>query len=213
MAKGATFRIDRREFDKTLKEYRQFSKRDAATICNTKGFYIARRATVETEKAKKSKIRADLMTEGRLPAPIAALIVNARRGAEGLQGLFGAAMRKAVNELIKARKVATLAAGWIPAIKAFEPLAEKRGAPRQAPQAKIEGQAGKKGYGTPAKEGWRPKAILANLIGAKWDTAGTAEGVATPALQRAFDAEERSMKDYIERKLKESAKKAGIRTG
>jgi hypothetical protein len=213
MAKGATFRIDRREFDKTLKEYRQYSKRDMATICNTKAFYIARRATVETQKSKKSQIRADLMAGSRVApeAPLAALIVQARRAAAGLRGLFGKKMREAVRELIKNRRVASLASGWIPAIKAFEPLAEKRGAPRQASQAK---QVGKpKGYGRPAKEGWFSKAILANLMTAKWDTAGTAEGVATPALQRAFDAEEASMKGYIERKMKESAQKAGIKTG
>lgn len=213
MARGVKFRVDRREFDKTLKEYRQYSKRDVATICNTKAFYIARRATVETQKSKKSKIRADLLQEGRLPAPIAALIVNAKRGAAGLKGLFGKKMRAAVNELIKARRVATLAAGWIPAIKAFEPLAEKRGAPRQAAQAKLTGDGSKKGYGRPAKEGWFSKAILANLMTAKWDTRDGAESVATPALQRAFDAEEASMKAYIERKLNEGAKKAGIRTG
>jgi hypothetical protein len=212
MARGITFRVDRREFDKTLKVYREYSKRDVATICNTKAFYIARRATVETQKSTKSKIRQDLLQEGRLGAPIAALIVNARRGAIGAKGLFGKAMRAAVNELIKARKVASLASGWIPAIKAFEPLAEKRGAPRQAAQAKLTGDPSRKGYGKPAKEGWVSKAVLANLMTAKWDTRESAGFVATPALQRAFDAEEASMKAYIERKLNESAKKAGIKT-
>jgi len=211
MAKGATFRINRREFDKTLKVYREYSKRDVATICNTKASYIARRATVETEKATKSKIRADLLQEGRLPAPIGALIVQARRAASGLEGLFGSAMRKAVNELIKARRVASLASGWIQSIKDFEPFAEKRGAPRKAPQAKQVGQA--KGYGRPAKEGWVSKAVLANLMTAKWDTRESAGLIATPALQRAFDAEEASMKQYIERKQREAAQKAGIRLG
>lgn len=208
--KGVTYRIDRREFDKTLKVYREYSKRDNATICNTKGFYIQRRATVEVQKATKAQIRADLLTEGRLPAPIAALIVNARLAAEGLPGKFGKVMRKAVNALIKSRKVASMAAGFIPGIKALEPYAEKIGAPRQARVA-VTGRP--RGSGTPAKEGWKCVARFVNEMQAKWDTREGAAAVATPALQAAFDAEEASMKAYIERKQTAAAKKAGIRTG
>lgn len=113
-----------------------------------------------------------------------------------------------MNALIKARKVATLAAGWIPAIKAFEPFAEKRGAPRQA---RLDGSHAR-GRAQPAREGWKAKAVFENLNSARWDTQGTANMVAIPGLEKAFAAEERSMRQYIERKMRESAQKAGIKT-
>ncbi len=209
MATRTIVKFDRREFDKTLNVYRQYTKRDNATICNTKGYFICRRATVETEKSTKAKIKADLMAPSRVApnAPLAALIVNKRLGPG--KGLQGARLKEAIAALIKSRRVATLASGWIPAIKAFESLAEKRGAPRQA---RIEQTGREKGSAKPASEGWKPKAVFANNAGALWDTAGTAESVATPGLQKAFDAEEASMKAYIERKQLESAKRAGIKT-
>jgi hypothetical protein len=205
-----TFKIDRREFDRTMRAYRTFSKRDPETICNTKAFYIVRRATVETQKATKSKIRAELMAPGRLGGPLAALIVNAARAAAGKAGLYGKAMRAAVSALINSRRVASLASGWVAAIKKLEPLADRRGAPRMDRRVKEVGQA--KGYARPATGGWVAATVFANLMTAKWDKREGAGTIATPALQRAFEAEERSMRDYIERKLRETALRAGVRT-
>lgn len=211
MATGASIRFNRREFDETLRRYRALSSRDPATITNTKGFYIMRRATVETVKRTKAEIKVDLMQIGRLGAPLAALIVNAMRRKKGLPGLTGRLMEKAVSALIRARKVASLAAGWIPGIKTLEPLAEKRGGPRQAPGLRQLGTP--RGYATPAATGGlKAKTIFANLMTAKWDTRDGAEKYAEPGLEKAFAAEQQSMLEYIERKYRETAKAAGVRT-
>ena len=60
MASGMTFRVtaaSQAEMDSVLRRYSALSKRDSATIVNTKAFYIARRAVVETPKANLSEIR------------------------------------------------------------------------------------------------------------------------------------------------------------
>jgi hypothetical protein len=205
MRNPVKFRIDRREFDRTLQEYVKYTGRTHAVICNTKAFYILRRATLETPKASKAIIKSDLMQIGRLGAPIAALLVNQGRH----PGLRGPEMKRAISDLIKSRRVATLRAGYVQGIKDLEPYAEKRGAPKMDRAAKQFGQP--KGFGKPATEGWVCKSIFANLAGAKWDTKQTADAKAMPALQRAFDAEERSTKDYIERKQREAAEQAGVK--
>lgn len=208
--RSVSVKWDQREFNRTLRRYREFSKRDPDTIVNTKAFYILRRATIETPKATKAKIKSDLMTTGRAGAPIAALIVNARRKAEGLPGLSGDKMKKAMAALIRMRRIATLKSGWLWAIKDIEPFAEKRGAPRVDRSAKAVGQ--RKGFGFPSKNSfWKAKAVFINRGGAAWDTRDTGSKIASAALQRAFDFEVQSMKAYIERKLRETADRAGIK--
>ncbi len=202
-----TSRINHREFDATMRVYRQYSKRDPATICNTKGFYIARRATVETVKTPASKIREFI---GEAGGRIIGMIINKGRAKRGEKGLYGRAMAKMVA-MVKAARLrsrAFLASGWIFAIKALEPFAEKRGAPRQDRTSKQYGQA--KGYGLPATDGWKAKAILANLASARWDRGG-AEKNAVNGLQKAFDFERASMLGYVERKMRETAKRAGVK--
>ncbi len=108
-----SFKVDTREFDRTLKKYTQFSKRDIPVICNTKAFYIARRATKETKKASEAKIERAMnkrvktqfnvtgfkvrftktkgVRRGKaigewVYAPLGALLVNAQRAREGLKG-------------------------------------------------------------------------------------------------------------------------------
>lgn len=219
--------MDTREFDSTMKRYREFSSRTPEKIVNTKAFYIARRAVIETPKADKKDIAADLgrfiksgKKQGRLRlakgrfhnAPLAALIVNARRGAKGLPGLFGTAMTEAIKVIIGARmrSIAFLKSGWIQSIKAFEPFADKIGAPRTDSSAKQVGQA--KGLGRPAiGQGWNAKAVLANLAGENRNNKVALSKYGAPALQRAFDAEALSMRQYIEKKMAEDAAAAGIK--
>lgn len=203
-----TWRIDRRDFDRTLRVYRQYSKRDPETIANTKGFFIARRATVETVRATPQAIRKFI---GKDRGRIIGMLINKRRGERGEKGLYGAEMMKEVETVLAARlrSRAFLASGWIPAIKALQPLAEKRGAPRADRTAKTFGQA--KGYAMPARgAGWVAKAIIVNMAAARWDKGGQAKH-GQAALQRAFDFEARSMREYIERKQREAATKAGVR--
>lgn len=204
------FRINQREFNTTIKKYREVSKRDVATIVNTKAFFIARRAVIETPKAKKEEVSKFFKGQ---TAAIAGRIINKRRGERGEPGLYGKAMTIAVKMMMAARirSVAFLKSGWLPAIKTLASLAEKRGAPRQESSVRQIGQA--KGRARPAREGsWFPRAIIENLASARHETKAALIRYGGPALQRAFDFETRSMKEYIERKLRDGAKACGIRT-
>lgn len=228
-----TFKLDTREFSSTLRRYAGYSKRALPVILNTKAFYIARRATVETPKASSSKIAKELR-EPRLQRTVnkkgratnrkttlGRLIIMARRARAGLPGLSKTELTSAVKGLIAARKrsVAFLKSGWLPAIKRLEPLAERVGIkPRVDVSGKQYGRA--KGSASPAVGGFSPRASITN------DALPKARGVfkslggnrqqalkfAGPALQRAFGHEMRSMKDYIERKLREEAQRATIKT-
>lgn len=203
------FKIDRREFDAAIRKYVEYSKRDIPTIVNTKAFYIARRATVETPSVSPAEIREYFNRE---TGQHLGMMVNARRGKRGDKGLYGKDMAKAIA-LVKAARLrarAFLKSGWLWAVKDLEPYAEKIGAPRVDRKAKAVGQA--KGKGIRASQGWRVVAKIINTVTAKWDKQDGAAKVAEPALQRAIDFETASTLGYIERKMKASARKAGIKT-
>ncbi len=236
MASGVTFKIDRREFDKTLRKYRELSKRTPEQIVNTKAFYICRRAVLETPKAAKEHVQSDLgkfvevfrgvsktgktisrrklvLVHGDKGAPLAALILNSRRGKKDEPGLYGAAMKRAIRGMLSARmaSIAFIKSGWLPAIKALLPLADKRGAPPAERGPKQIGPTAK-GEAIPAKgQRWNAKAIIVNMANARHDAHGTLVKLGRPALQKAFNAEERSMRKYIEDKHKENATAAGIK--
>jgi hypothetical protein len=233
MAWPITFRVNTDEFTATLNRYRQLASRDPKKICDTKAFFIARRAVIETPKADKAQIKDDL---GRIihrkkqpvrmslrtvkrytryglevQVPLAALIINARRGRG--RGLYGSAMTEAIRAMLAARlrSIAFLKSGWLPAIRTLVGLADTRGAPRQERGPAQIGVA--KGYAVPAQSGWRARTIIANMASTRKEDRTALYKYAEPALQRAFDAEEASMRDYIERKMRETAQAAGVRTG
>lgn len=205
----AGFTMDNREFDQTLRKYVQTSPRDIATIVNTKAFYIARRATVETPAVTPQEIREFAARDG---GKIMGMLINKRRGLKGEKGLYGDAMAKmiATVKAARLRSRAFLKSGWLWAVKALEPYAEKRGAPRVDRKARAIGKA--KGSAKPAANGWHVEAEIVNKVTAAWDDKDGAAKIAEPALQRAFDFETRSMLDYMERKMKDGAHKAGIKT-
>jgi len=228
MPPGATFKLDAREFTRTLNTYRQLSKRDPATIVNTKLFYIARRATVETPKANAAKIKRELgrmvttgkqagtmrlrkVRRGSAQVPLAALIINKRLGPGA--GLHGAEMTEAIRKFIasRLRSIAFLKSGWLPAIKKLEPLAAAIGGrqPRQDRTARQFGQP--KGRAVPARSNlWSVSGMIENMASENKDNRNALVRYGGPALQKAFQAEEASMLEYIERKMKQTAQRAGV---
>ncbi len=236
MGNPVTFKIDAREFTDTLKKYKDYSKRDVATIVNTKAFYIARGATRLTPGADPNSIKSQL---GRLirknkkviaityakvkrftrwgleyEAPFAALIINARLGRKSKKGLYGQSMRDAITRMISARNssVKFLASGWIQAIKTLAPLAAKiGGGQKQDPKAREIGPTAK-GSASPARNSaWSATALITNSANAKRDHKDALMRYAKPALEQAFADEEQSMQAYIENKQSEAATKAGIK--
>ncbi len=233
---GISVRVNQREFQSTLRKYLQYTRRDWATIANTKAFYIARRAARETPMVDKGamlkalradRLKSKVLKNGKVKNTkytLAQLIVMARQ--KPGESMSKAAIKEAAKKLIAARvrSRAFLKSGWLPAIKRLEPLAEKIG--RQPP--KIESQVAQigraKGNAKPARAGAGARAscsitndALTKKRGNVWQRVfgGNRKGAlkhAVPALQRAFDAETNSMKEYIAKKLAKSANQAGIKT-
>jgi hypothetical protein len=243
MASPISVRVNHREFDATIKRYSEFSRRDLSVIVNTKAFYIARRAVIETPKADKQQVAAELRGQrtknvtskrGKVRAvnyTLAQLIVMARRALKG-ESTAKKDIKADVKSFIasRLRSIAFLKSGWLPAIKRLEPLAEKIGGgggprPTKSNTGTQYGRA--KGAATPAVAGFKPKASILNdalprphgrgLLGkiiSRIHNPDRAKALAKvqPALQKAFDAETQSMKDYIAKKLKKSAQQSGIKT-
>lgn len=230
---GKTFKLNTREWDRTLPGYLRRTRRDFATVFNTKGFFIARRATVETPKATAAGIRAKLREPRNVEQftkrgkrrlvrmSFAELIVHARVRQAGDPQLSRPEARQVATKMInkRVRGAAFLKSGWLPAIKRLEPLADRRGVPRQDRTAKQFGQP--KGFAKPAAASWRTSCQIQNDALPKgrgvWQKffgadRSSALRIAGPALQRAFDFEVQSMKDYIARKLAQTAKDSGIKT-
>ena len=228
---AATFKINTREFDRTIRQYAAQSRKDFDVIVNTKAYFIARAACRETFRPEKSTIKNSLsalihttrttakgnkrksLAKNSEGVPIAALLINWRRGKTGKPGLFGAAMKEAVKGFIKRRQDARafMASGWIPAIKAFASVAENKS--KAAPSDR-EASAIKKPLGSYSlATGGRSIAKIINSSFSKLSTTPDPMGaIAQPALQRAIDMETASMKQYMEQKMKESARAKGIRT-
>lgn len=209
MAKAS--RLNRREFDDTWREYRRWNRRDLGTAINTKLFYIGRRSVVETPKAKIPRLsKALAATYGR--------IINHRRRARGEKGLQGQEMKAEVTRMHvgRRRSVAYLKSAWLPGIKEVEPFAEKKS--QAARKDRSAAQVGRpKGGGKHApRETVNPSGKIWNAIGERGKRSKAQNAAllrhGAPALQRAFDHETASMKDYIVRKQQQRAKSLRIRT-
>lgn len=229
-----TMELQTAEFTRTARSYAAYSKRDAATILNTKGFFIARRAVLETPKADFASMARELGQELRVTrngkltsrggghfnsasstaSPLLALVINARRGRAGKPGLQGQDMAEAFHAVFgaRAKSIAFLKSGWLPTIHKLEPLADKGGAPRADSSVKQVGVP--KGWATPARpDSLMPYCIITNAADAKRDRKQSLIKYGLPALQRAFDFEVASMKTYILKKQLEAARRFGIAVG
>lgn len=210
------FKIDDREFKRTLAKYATVSKRSIPEIVNTKAFFVARRAVVETEKADSAKVRR-FFNKGT--QEIVGKIINARRGKAGKKGLYGDAMVEAqmMMKATRLRSIAFIKSGWLPAIKTLEKLVKyKRGAAKSE-EGKATGRAtivgNPKGKAKPAVGGgWTAKAIITNLADARHDTRKALLEKGGAALQKAIQFETDSMKEYILNKMRQDAHEAGIKT-
>lgn len=224
------FRIDTREFDSTLRLYMPHARRDWATILNTKGYYIARRATVTTKKADPREIRSlreravigtglrfrkgqarQVTVREELSSTRAARILQAERRAAGKTFIPRAELPQAVKRFIAARlrSIAYIKSGWIPAIRRLEPLARGPGRPRQDTSAKQIGRP--KGDANPARPGWRTSCQISNSAWTRKSGGAGLRKFGQAGLQAAFNDEIRSMREYIERKMIDRLKHIGIR--
>jgi predicted component of type VI protein secretion system len=234
---NVTLKVDTREFEATRKEYMRYTKRDLATILNTKAFFIARRAVIETPRVslnrlgyefgaaniprfsqKKQRFVRTRKYEFNAKAfgsevPRLAVIINARRAKAGKKGLEGAEMAKALQKVFNARRKSTgfMASGWLGAVAALDVItSDRRGvAPRDSSVKRV---GRMKGGATAAKaSGWTQTATIWNTASTTRDRKAALNTYGIPALQRAIDFEVASMKEYMERKLRERLQKLGIK--
>lgn len=131
-------------------------------------------------------------------------IINARRGRAKKKGLQGAEMRAAAEHLLRDRfrAVGTLRAGWWGAIRT---LAGAIGATNyvEVGMNRVKGP----GTATPAKPGWDPSVTIEYNVNS-FSQPGHSQYIdarVSDALTNAFDAEMRSMAEYIIKKLQKRA--------
>lgn len=210
--------LDHSEFDKTLAEYVAKVPGRLEQIINRKMYFILRKAWELTPIATRETIERQLniigyklrrsrktgkISRGRsiLGASVLNLIVQARRAKAGLKGLYGKEMAKASSKLAGARLRAsgTMRRGWLKPLLAFA-AKSKDSVPSDAFGALPKGS----GEARPAEAGWSPTAEAAFEVmiekGARFDPR------VEQALQAAFDAEEASMRQYIEEQLEKDLK-------
>lgn len=204
------FTVDTRQFQKNFAEYMKWSKRGLREAVNQHGYYIARNAVNATKSAKKEDIRKDLETLSKKypKAPLAAILVNAKRAKEGKKGLTGEKMAKAVETFIKKAQASRnfLRAGWIPAVKKMAPFATKKGGKPIPDGARIKGS--QKGGAYPARESLKPVFVLFNSVFGGKKASLRVKKIIQEGAQIAVDQETASMREYILKKMEEAAKKA-----
>lgn len=203
---------DQHRFDEALKAYVMFSRRTIPQIINTKAYYIARRALWLTGKAKFTDFDRELKMPGKRDkkAPLAALIINSRRGKDGAKGLYGKDMKAAIRVMLRMRKrsIGFLKAGWLPAIKDIAPFVpSKTGA---APLDRTVKQWSKpRGKGVPAREGLEITATIVNTaLALRTSKRDALALIAGPPLEQAFRDETAGMIDYVKAKLATGTAKA-----
>lgn len=210
------FKLDTKEFNEALRRYRELSSRSEEEIVNTKAFFIARRAVVETVKADKGKIKSFFSGKQGESARIVGMIINKGRSKRGEKGLYGEAMAEAQAMMLakRLRSIAFIKSGWIWCIKNLEKYVKsKRGAARnEAGQIKTFGKP--KGKATPARRNmFTVKAIIRNFAESFHTTTKDPLGkFGGPALQKAVAFETASMEAYVQEKMRKAANDAGIKT-
>lgn len=207
-------------FRQTFREYMKFSKRDIRTALDTKAFYIMRGAVRNTMSPSKEKILSELAdtdTSKKYPgAPLGAIIINSRRGRQGLKGLYGRAMDSALMSLIKSRWRSRrfIAAGWLPGIRKMDAYAENKGrAPRRDSSVKQFGRD--KGGATPAStltESAVARAVIFNAANTNRDVKGALDTYGMPGFVQSWNDEIDSMKQYMLDKLQKRANAISTRT-
>ena len=207
--------LNTKEFDRSLFEYRKFSKKLLPEIINTKLYFIARNATMTTPKSSKDKIQRELMSASNInpKAPLAAILVNSKLGKEGTKGLYGSRMTAAINRLIRARNksIGFVRSGWKNAIGKLQIILKASGSLRGVP--KMDTTINRKtipdsfGSARPAVEmGTRTSGEINNAVSSKGDTS-TLDAIKMDGLQEAVNLETQSMNEYIEKKLNEEHNK------
>lgn len=226
------------DFNRTLKQYLEYSSRTLPEAINEKAYFIINGSPNTegvirlTHKADADRIRREL--GGEMQSVIGKRGKALKRKKLGFSGSYStslavaliiAKLRKAGKQIPDAktlaemglalirsrlRSVAFIRSGWLPALKKFARFSKYTRIGRDL-SGKQYGQA--KGGATVASksQGWKATAIFWNSAGGEAKHKDAIRKYGEPALAQAFRQETASMKEYMERKMKEGARKLGIR--
>lgn len=224
------------DFDRTLKAYLKRSSRTLPEALNEKAYFIlnggpdTQGAIRLTHKASADRIKSDLGARtvqqvgkrGKLIKKfrteiadkywnqLAVKLVIAKLRKAGKSIPAAAELRAMAVKLVNVRlaSIGFIRSGWLPALRRLARFS-KYGRIKFADTGKKVGV--NKGGVTIATEK-SPRVIFWNSAAGESKHKGALMKYAAPALQQAFNDETRSMKAYLERKLRESAHAVGIRT-
>jgi hypothetical protein len=233
---ATVMRIDAREFNATLRRYQRVSESTFPDICNRKALFIAMGAQNKTPKAEWEKARGELgahlaVVIGKRGKPLkrkvlalnddygsllSIKIIVARLRRAGKKIPSADKLKEKALKMIRARaaSVAYLKSGWSQGIRILKRAT--RGVPAKSdPVARQIGVA--KGGAVTAKigDGNNCQAIIWNQANTKKFTTKHKDALfryGGKALQDAVNEETTSTKAEIERRMRENAKAAGIKT-
>ena len=203
----------KKEFDRVMKDYLQFIKRQVSEIINAKLYFIALQIMKFTKKADANDILSKLRAPSRKypDAPLESILINLELKRRGKRGLSGSKMADAIGKFEKraVSHIQFLRSGWLPAMKKLD-FWNKRGdisfvkrfAPKQPTGIKQYGkEKGDAIYAKPNVQ--RTWGKIMNYIGQGKQESPTVEPLLRAGLNRGIMEEIKSMRFYIEKKLKE----------
>ena len=222
------------DFNRTLKNYLEYSGRTLPEALNEKAYFICSAAIQNTHKADADTIRRELGGEmqsvigkrgkalkrkklgfsGSYSMSLAVAIIVARLRKAGKQIPNANALAAMGLDLIRSRlrSVAFIRSGWLPALRRLAKFS-KYGRIKFAV-----GDTGRqygiaKGGVTPAARtgGLNSRVIFWNSAGGESKHKDALNKYGGAGLDAAFRQETASMSEYIERKMREGAAKVGIK--
>lgn len=219
---SVTVTADTSQFDKTMKEYIQWSRRQPSEIVNAKLYFIALQSMNTTKAATKQQVRGSLQQPSRKypNRTLGEILTYIQLRQKGKFPRKSATLATKVEKFIKRREnhIQFLRSGWIPAMKKLN-FWNKRGditfvkskAPKQPKGIKQFGID--KGDVDPARENMlKARGTIFNFIGEGKQASPTVQGILADGLQKGVAAEVTSMKSYIKDKFEKKHKEM-IRKG
>ncbi len=217
----AVMKLDYRVLNRQVNELAANSSRTFPEVVNQTALNVIGRAFNATPRAERHNIQRELAQTvkvnrinkkgkikqvtvlGRLPtvltstggrAPLAAMMINKRRGLLGKPGLYGAEMTQMIIRLVrfKERSIGFEASGWIPGMKEI-----LRRLKRPFIIAKLKGVVvykRPKGSARPATPGFRSVCQVLNSV-------RNIDKVGTRALQHGIDEEAKDVRRHLDEKM------------
>lgn len=195
-------KMDTAEFNRTLSKYMAASKKTLPEIVNTKAFFTAQGAMKKTKQADKKEIRRWVKDWHQSAATII-------KSYKLKRGQFTRA--DYIKKMIKFRtsRVGYLQAGWISALKVLGKMTRLKpflkGMGKQKGKFKGKVIAGK-------RDSINPQCTIINSTGFTEGQARALKRYGEPALIQALKAESASMKQYVEKKMREAGRRVGVRS-